>query len=102
MTKAPANAQFRKTGEAKADRNGRPTSKPSNLTKKTRLIRLLSKHTGADITSISKRFGWLPHTTRAALSRLRKAGYEITSVKAGTGKPTKYRITSAPAEQSAR
>ena len=103
MTKAPANAQFRKTGEAKADRNGRPTSKPSNLTKKTRLIILLSKNTGSDITSISKRFGWLPHTTRAALSRLRKAGYdEITSVKAGTGKPTKYRITSAPAEQSAQ
>jgi len=102
MTKAPANAQFRKTGEAKADGNGRSTSKPSNLPKKTRLIILLSKNSGSDITSISKRFGWLPHTTRAALSRLRNAGYEITSVKAGTGKPTKYRITSSPAEQSAQ
>ena len=38
MTKAPANAQPRKTGEAKAGRNSRPSSKPSNLTKKTRLI----------------------------------------------------------------
>ncbi len=102
MTKAPANAQLRKTGEAKADRNGGPTSKPSKLTKKTRLINLLSKNTGSDIASISKRFGWLPHTTRAALSRLRKAGYEITSVQAGTGKPTNYRITSAPEEQSAQ
>ena len=102
MTKAPANAQPRKTGEAKAGRNCRPSSKPSNLTKKTRLIILLSKNSGSDITSISKRFGWLPHTTRAALSGLRKAGYEITSVKAGTGKPTKYHITHAPAEQSAQ
>ena len=102
MTKAPANAQPRKTGEAKTGRNSRPTSKTSNLTKKTRLISLLSKKAGTDIASISEKFGWLPHTTRAALSRLRKAGYEITSVKAGTGKPTKYRITSAPAEQSAQ
>ena len=69
MTRANTIARPRKTGLAKADRNGRPTSKLSNLTKKTRLIILLSKNSGSDITSISKRFGWLPHTTRAALSR---------------------------------
>ena len=66
-----------------------------------RMISLLSKEAGADIASISKKFGWLPHTTRA-LTGLRKAGYEIASVKSGKGKPTKYHITSAPTGQSAQ
>ncbi|MGR3290086.1 MAG: DUF3489 domain-containing protein [Paracoccaceae bacterium] len=62
---------------------------------------MLSKDAGSDITSISKKFDWQPHTTRAALSRLRKSGYEISSMKAGTGKPSKYHITDTPEEQSA-
>ncbi len=102
MTKTTTIARPRKSGKAKAGLKGRPTSKPSKLTKKARLIRLLSKNTGADITSITKKFGWLPHTTRAVLSGLRKAGYEISSMKPGAGKPIKYHITSAPAEQSAQ
>lgn len=102
MTKTPAIARPRKSDAAKAGRKSRPAEIPSKLTKKARLIILLRTKAGADISSISKRFGWLPHTTRAALSRLRKAGYEISSVRPGTGKPTKYRITSAPAEQSAQ
>ena len=102
MTKTTTKSRLRKSDAVKADCNSRTTSKSSKLTKKARLISLLTTKAGADITSISKRFGWLPHSTRAALSGLRKAGYEITIMKVGTGKPTKYRITSAPAEQSAR
>jgi hypothetical protein len=60
--------------------------------KKAQLIKLLSRKSGADAVAICAKFGWLPHTTRAALSGLRKAGYEITSIKAGNGKPTRYRI----------
>ena len=101
MTKTSAKARPKKSNKTKASRKRLSTRKPSKLTKKYRLIRLLSKDAGADITSISKKFGWLPHTTRATLSRLRKAGHEISSMKAGTGKPTKYHIMGAPEEQSA-
>lgn len=76
-------------------------SRRPKMTKKARLISLLSKDRGADVDSLSKRLGWLPHTTRAALSRLRKSGYVITSAKSGSGKLTRYRITSVPAGQGA-
>ena len=102
MTKVESKPQSRTAEKTTVGSKSLSTLKPSKLTKKSRLISLLSKDAGADITSISKKLGWLPHTTRAALSGLRKAGYEISSIKAGTGKPSKYRITSAPAEQLAQ
>jgi hypothetical protein len=99
MTKIKTSPQSQNHREGKVGRKAR--LKPVKNTKKAQLISLLSKNTGSDTGSISKKFGWLPHTTRATLSGLRKAGYEISSMKAGTGKPTKYRILGAPREQSA-
>ena len=101
MTNVKPNPQSRTTGKTAGGSNAVPNRKRVKVTKKARLIGLLSKNSGSDIASISKKFGWLPHTTRAALTGLRKAGYEISSMKAGTGKPTKYRITGAPEEKGA-
>ena len=69
---------------------------PVKTTKKAKLIALLSRKSGADVPSLSAALGWLPHTTRAALSGLRKAGYDITSVKNGSGKPARYQIIGSP------
>jgi hypothetical protein len=69
---------------------------PAKATKKARLIALLSRKSGADVPGLSTTLGWLPHTTRAALSGLRKAGYEITSIKAGNGKPMRHQIIGSP------
>ncbi|MDF0596898.1 DUF3489 domain-containing protein [Psychromarinibacter halotolerans] len=71
------------------------TKPKSRGTKKAQLIRLLKAKAGADIASISKRLGWQPHTTRAALSGLRKAGY-VLSMDRSEGKPPRYRITAEP------
>ncbi len=65
--------------------------------KKAQLIQMLSRKAGADVATISKKLGWLPHTTRAALTGLRKSGYELTSEKPDNGKPSRYRITGKPA-----
>jgi len=84
-------------------RPGKKTQVPrrSKVTKKAKLISFLSNDRGADIGSLSKKLGWLPHTTRAALSKLRKSGYVITPAKSGSGKLTRYSITSLPAGQGA-
>lgn len=74
------------------------SSKPK--TKKEQLVQLLSRKAGADVATISEKLGWLPHSTRAALTALRKAGFEISSEKAGTGKPSCYRITAQPTDIS--
>ena len=80
-------------------RRGTKTAKPSKrVTKKDQLIQMLSARSGAEIIVISKQLGWLPHTTRAALSGLRKAGYTLTVEKAAKGKPTGYKITAVPPE----
>jgi hypothetical protein len=52
-----------------AKKKAEATKGPS---KKTQLIKLLSRKSGADAKAISAKFGWQPHTTRAALSGLRK------------------------------
>ena len=72
------------------------SSKPK--TKKALLIQMLTRKAGADVATISEKLGWLPHTTRAALTGLRKAGFEISAEKTGQGKPFSYRITAQPAD----
>ena len=65
-------------------------SKPA--TKKAQLIRMQNRKAGADVAASSEKFGWLPHSTRAALTGLRKSGYELDAENPGNGKPLRYRI----------
>jgi len=74
------------------------TTQSKPRTKKAQLIKLLSRKTGLDVPTISVKLGWLPHTTRAALSGLRKSGFELTSEKPGNGQPSRYRVVTNPAD----
>ena len=64
----------------------RPTSKLAQL------IRLLSHEGGITIEDISKSMGWLPHTTRATLTGLRKRGISIIRQTPDGGRNSIYRI----------
>lgn len=83
------NARSAKASAKKAPRLQR-------VTKKQELIRLLGKKAGADIATLSETFGWQRHTTRAALTGLRKAGFEIVRIDGTDGKPARYRIEGSP------
>ena len=83
---------------AKPRNPAKPTSGTKRVTKKDQLIRMLMSAAGADIATISTKLGWQTHTVRAALTGLRKAGYEITAEKPGQGKSARYRIVRAPAD----
>ncbi len=89
-------------GGASANRQKTTTPKraagTARVTKKQQLIRLLSKKAGADIATLSAKFGWQRHTTRAALSGLRKVGVALEKIEASDGKPTRYRILETPPE----
>ena len=54
------------------------------------LTKLLSRKTGATIPQMEKAFGWQPHTARAAISKLRKAGFPVE--RSDTDKGAVYRI----------
>jgi hypothetical protein len=59
--------------------------------KRALLIDLLRQDGGTTLQALAAATGWLPHTTRAALTGLRKAGHEIARDKAEDGTST-YRI----------
>ena len=46
-------------------------------TKTAKLEALLSRARGATLLQLQEELGWQPHTVRAAVSRLRKAGHKI-------------------------
>jgi len=55
------------------------TIKAKKKTKQSRLIELLEGR-GSTTTELGETLGWLPHTVRAALTRLRQQGFQIERV----------------------
>lgn len=66
-------------------------------TKSELVTRLLSRKAGANLATLRDATGWQPHSVRAALSGLRRAGYAIDrqDAKSAEGGPV-YRITAQP------
>jgi isopropylmalate/homocitrate/citramalate synthase len=64
--------------------------------RRSQLRKLLSRKNGATIAQIQTTFGWQPHSARAAISNLRKAGEQID--RQSTSKGSIYRIVSAVLE----
>jgi hypothetical protein len=70
---------------------------PRRETKAAILRKLLSRRAGADLATLQSATGWQPHSVRAALSGLRKAGYTIDrATPAKPGDAGVYRITGRP------
>ncbi|HVI27860.1 DUF3489 domain-containing protein [Hansschlegelia sp.] len=63
-------------------------------TKQAIVINLLARPGGATLGDLIDATGWLPHTTRAVLSGLRKKGFDLTSEKPDEGE-RRYSITAA-------
>ena len=81
-----------------------PASKlatPRRGTKLGGVIALLSSKGGASIEELISATGWLPHTTRAALTGLRKRGYGVERKRTGKSEMSTYRIVHAPAKSLA-
>jgi hypothetical protein len=65
---------------------------PRAGSKQALLIKMLSRKSGATVEGLVDATGWLPHTTRAALTGLRKRGYAVV-LERQEGKPSVYHIT---------
>lgn len=88
--KAPKSEARKKLKKAPAR-----ASESGSGTKLDHVKTLLERKRGATVKEMMEATGWLPHTTRAVLTGLRKRGFDIEreTVK---GKPTIYRITREP------
>jgi hypothetical protein len=67
---------------------------PREGSKLAMVIALLRRADGATIIDLTQATGWLPHTTRAALTGLRKRGYAVIRERIGGGDSV-YRISDA-------
>jgi hypothetical protein len=76
------------TGEAA---ESPPDQARQHGTKRALLIAMLQREEGASVEAIMAATGWLPHSTRAALTGLRKAGHSITRGKDDAGRSV-YRV----------
>lgn len=65
------------------------------MSKSARVVELLKRGEGASLDELVAATGWLPHTTRAALTGLKKKGHLIASEKVDNVRC--YRITGAAA-----
>lgn len=72
-----------------------PTSSPRSGSKQEALIERLRQENGATIDELTTDFGWLPHTTRAVISGLRKKGYAVENIRQDG--LSRYRIVEASA-----
>ena len=86
----------------KAAKPGRTKAPPleQGVTKQARVIALLQRAVGATLDELVAATGWLPHTTRAALTGLRHKGFVLDKSKREDG-TTLYRISSAPQARNA-
>jgi hypothetical protein len=67
-------------------------SAPRGGSKLTRVIALLERDHGATIEELIAATGWLAHTTRAALTGLRKRGYAVAIDRSDDKRGSFYRI----------
>ena len=74
-----------------ADRPAEPSAKIGS--KKALVLALLARPQGATMADLVEATGWLPHTTRAALTGIRKKGHVVTRSKVDG--VTCYRIAEA-------
>jgi Protein of unknown function (DUF3489) len=73
---------------------------PREGSKLASLIALLRRSEGATIGVLTKATGWLPHTTRAAITGVRKRGYSVILDRSAEGASV-YRLSDPQASEAA-
>jgi Protein of unknown function (DUF3489) len=87
----PTNRTLKPTRATAAVSRQADTRAPRAGSKLSKVIELLSRMEGANVAELTSTTKWLPHTARAALTGLRKRGYQIERFR-GEGESSHYRI----------
>ena len=90
----PAPEPKRRGKEAKEPGEAQREAGEPRRSKRAQIIALMQRATGATLDDMVEATGWLPHTTRAALTGLRHKGFAITRGKNAKAR-TVYRIDAA-------
>ena len=76
---AGAGRDQKREARHRSSKDGSPAiaGLPRSGSKQALLVALLAKDKGATLAALVEATGWLPHTTRAAVTGLRKRGFAI-------------------------
>jgi hypothetical protein len=99
-TEAPADEKRSQDRSGEKPSIDRGATSPRAGTKQALVIAMLCTKKGATLDALVDATGWLPHTTRAALTGLRKRGFAIERTRED-GSDSIYRIVSEPAAAAA-
>ena len=94
-------AEERRANEGLVDASEPFRRPPRPGSKLDRVLGTLSTDKGATLKELTCATGWLPHTACAALTGLRKLGYDVRLVRGGGETASVYRLTT-PAAGGAR
>jgi hypothetical protein len=97
--KTPAPRAKSARGKAAGARESSPADFRTG-SKQAKIVDLMKRAKGATLDELVKATDWLPHTTRAALTGLRKRGLSVERVK-DEGRGSVYRIKSERAAKVA-
>jgi DNA-binding MarR family transcriptional regulator len=94
-TKTTKSPRTRKSSKLEAPTPAKKTASAVSkcVTKQAQLIELLQQENGATTVELASALSWLPHTTRAALTGLRKKGHAVILEKVNG--QTRYRVETA-------
>jgi len=109
ITKKAKSVRITEIGLAALEPAPKPATKPEPKsietkpkTKKARLIELLNAKDGVTVPVLAAALGWLPHTTRAALTGLKKDGLIISKLPPHEGgRVSRYTLTNGVAGEAA-
>ena len=99
-TEAPADEKRSRDASGEKESIDGGATSPRAGTKQALVIAMLCAKGGATLDALVDATGWLPHTTRAAMTGLRKRGFSIER-RREEGSDSIYRIVSAPAAAAA-
>ncbi|MCQ4191278.1 DUF3489 domain-containing protein [Methylocystis suflitae] len=94
-TRASAVAKTQKARGAVQPEERSIGAAPRAGSKQALIVDMLSKEGGVTIDALIKATGWLPHTTRAALTGLRKRGFAVERIPHAPG-ASLYRVANRP------
>lgn len=93
-TKRPRKMAREPKAEARSDSTTAAPPATKRESKADLVLSLLQRAEGATIEQLVTATGWLPHTTRAALTGLKKKGHVVSSEKL-EGQSRTYRVVAA-------
>lgn len=96
MAREPGPDDKQQAPEAGSGAAAAGPAPPKAQSKTSTILGMLQREGGTTLEEMVRATGWLPHTTRAALTGIRKKGHDV--IRSKVDGETRYAIAAVPAQ----